>query len=166
MERILAGLPPTQEIEEIRLRNGASTQINLSSGQNVVDIGSIRIGTDGRLTINGPADSWVVFRVYGRFKIGSRSSVIATGGITPDKILWSVEGAGKAARIRSRSNVDGTIIATKRPLISVGASTMVRGALISKRVPHPRHQHRRSLSVYPDARRGCHRERRSLTGTS
>ena len=134
IERILAGLTPTQEINEIRLRRGGSTQIDLVSGQNVVDIGSFRVGQDGRVTINGPEDAWVVFRVKGRFRIGTRSSVITAGGIPPNAVLWSVEGIGRSVRIGSRSTFEGTIIAAKRAKVSVGAFTVVRGALEGKRV--------------------------------
>ncbi len=133
-ELMLAGLVSTQQITEVLLRNGKSQQIVLGPGQNVVDIDSVKIGSDATLTINGSEDSWVVIRVTGRFKVGARSLVVTAGGITPDRVLWSVEGAGRAARIRSRASVDGTIIATKRTMISVGSKTIVRGALIAKRV--------------------------------
>ncbi len=134
MERILAGLTSTQEIEEIHLRRGASTTINLGPGQNVVDIESFRVGQDGTVNINGPEGSWVVIRIPGRFRVGTRSNVTTTGGITPNQVLWSIEGIGRAAKIGSRATFEGTIIGAKRPKVSIGAFTVVRGALIGKRV--------------------------------
>lgn len=133
-ERLLTGLTSTQQIEEIHLRRGQAQTINLQPGQNVIDIESFRVGQDGKVTINGPENSWVVFRVSGRFRIGTRSTVLTTGGITPGKVLWSIEGTGRPARVGSRSIFEGTILAAKRSRISIGAFTVVRGALWGKRV--------------------------------
>ncbi len=134
MERILAGLTSTANLGDIHLRRGGSTTITLGPGQNVIDIESFRVGQDGTVNINGPEGSWVVIRVPGRFRVGTRSKVSTTGGITPNQVLWSIEGIGRSAKIGSRATFEGTIIGAKRSKVSIGAFTVVRGALIGKRV--------------------------------
>jgi cysteine-rich repeat protein len=135
MERALAGLVPTAAmIENIRLRRGENFTINLSPGQNVIDIGAIRAGPGTRLTINGPPGSWVILRVKGRFRIGTIANFVTAGGVTPGEVLWYVEGIGPPARVGAGSVIEGTIIAAKRSKLSLGAGTIVRGALVGKRV--------------------------------
>ncbi len=136
-ERMLAGLTATglnPPRTEIFLRRGESLTLNLIPGQNVIDLESLRLGQDTKLTIVGSADSWVVFRVKGRFRVGTRSTVLTQGGISPDRVLWSIEGIGRRARVASRTVVEGTIVATKRPKLSIGAFAVIRGALVGKRV--------------------------------
>ena len=119
---------------QIHLRAGQSLTINLGHGQQVVDIDALRIGQDGRLTINGFADTVVVFRVAGAFRIGTRSQVTLGPELKAERVIWNVGGAGRFVRISSRSIFAGTLFAAKRPKISIGAFTVVDGALIGKRI--------------------------------
>ena len=134
IERILTGLPSTMDIPEIRLRRNGNFQIDLQPGQNVIDIGSVRVGADSNITINGPENSWVVFRIPGRFRIGTRSKVLTAGGISPNNVMWDIQGVGRRGRIASRVEFEGTVIGAKRPTFSVGAFAVVRGAFWARRV--------------------------------
>ncbi len=135
VERILEGLTATQpEIPFVRVRRGGNFQFNLTPGQNVIDVGAMKVSSDSTITINGPADSWVVFRIPGRFRIGARSTVLTTGGIPPNHVFWHVSGVGKRGRIASRVEFEGTVLGAKRPTFSVGAFAVVRGAFWAKRV--------------------------------
>jgi hypothetical protein len=133
-DRTIAALMQTKAQGEIHLRAGGSLQIDLTHGQQVVDIDALRIGQDGRLTIKGFEDSVVVFRIAGAFRIGTRSQVTLTGGVKPDNVLWAVAGAGKFVRISSHSMFPGTLFAAKRAKVSIGAFTEIQGALIGKRI--------------------------------
>ena len=133
-DQTIAALMRTQALGEIRLRGGGAFGIDLGHGQHVVDIDALRIAHDGKLTINGFPDTVVVFRVAGNFRIGLRSEVKLTGGLTPNNVLWQVGGAGRFVRIRSESRFPGTLLAAKRAKILIGALTKIEGALISKRI--------------------------------
>ena len=133
-DQTIAALTATESLGEIRLRGGGSFAINLGHGQHIVDIDALRIAHDGRLTINGFPDTVVVFRVAGTFRIGLRSKVELTGGLSENNVLWQVGGAGRFVRIRSESTFPGTLLAAKRPKILIGALAKVYGALISKRI--------------------------------
>jgi hypothetical protein len=52
----------------------------------------------------------------------------------PQNVLWEIGGAGRFVRIGSHSTFDGTVLAAKRPKISIGAFTFIKGALIGKRI--------------------------------
>jgi hypothetical protein len=133
-DQVVAALMQTMAQGEIRLRSGGSAQIDLGHGQNVVDVDALRIGQDGRLTLNGFGDTVVVLRIAGAFRIGTRSVISLAGGIKPDNVLWVVSGAGRFVRIGSHSEFPGTLFAAKRPKISIGAFTRIEGALIGKRI--------------------------------
>jgi cysteine-rich repeat protein len=134
-ERTIFGLPATQSLGEIKLRANQSQTITLGHGQQVIDIDALRIGQDGRLTIKGFEDTVVVFRIAGAFRIGTRSHVVLEN-ILPSNVLWMVSGAGRFVRIGShtQSPFPGTLLAAKRPKISIGAFSTIEGALIGKRI--------------------------------
>jgi hypothetical protein len=132
---LIDGLPQTMKLGNIRLREGnAPLQINLPSGQQVVDIDELRIGRTVKLILNGQPDTVVVLRVHGRFRIGLLSSVMLAGGLTADRVIWSIEGPGRGAKIGRGGSVPGTIIAAQRPRIHLGRFGLIEGALIGKHV--------------------------------
>lgn len=134
-ERTIFALEPTLDVQEIRLRAGQSQTIELGHGQQVVDVDAVRIGQDGSLTIKGFADTIAVFRVAGVFRVGTRSNIVLEG-IKPENVLWMISGAGRFVRIGSnnRNPFPGTLLAAKRPKVSIGAFSSIEGALIGKRI--------------------------------
>ncbi len=133
-DQIISALEQTAQLPEIRLRANGQFTIVLGPGQQVVDIDALRMGQISKLTIKGTPTTVAVFRVAGAFRIGTRSDVVLEGGILPENVLWAVGGAGRFVRIGSRSTFPGTLIAAKRPKISIGAFTTVTGSLIGKRI--------------------------------
>lgn len=134
-ERTIFALQPTVDLGEIRLRAGQSQTIQLGHGQQVIDIDALRIGQDGGLTIKGFEDTVAVFRVAGVFRIGTRSNIVLEN-IKEENVLWMVGGAGRFVRIGShtRNPFPGTLLAAKRPKVSIGAFSSIEGALIGKRI--------------------------------
>jgi hypothetical protein len=64
-----------------------------STGTTVWDTADVNIGTGGKITINGTADSLVIINVSGNFKAGNGTAgagIILIGGITSDQILWHI----------------------------------------------------------------------------
>ncbi len=132
-DRTVAALVETKALDEIHLRAASSLQIQLDHGQNVIDIPALRIGQDGHLTFKGFDDTVVVLRVAGAFRIGTRS-VVTFEGMKPENVLWEIGGAGRFVRIGSHNMFEGTVLAAKRPKVSIGAFTFIKGALIGKRI--------------------------------
>jgi hypothetical protein len=64
--------------------------------------------TNGTVLISGTANDTFIFRVNGQFNVGN-SSIRATGGVTPDHILWDIIGT---QTVKSPNGAwDGTILA-------------------------------------------------------
>ena len=57
-----------------------------NGGENVINLTGVNM-TNGTVLINGTANDTFIFRVSGDFNVGN-SSIRATGGVTPDHILW------------------------------------------------------------------------------
>ena len=65
--------------------------------------------SNGAFTINGTASDMFIFRVAGQFVVGN-SSIRATGGVTPNHILWDITGTNQT--VKSPNGAwDGTILA-------------------------------------------------------
>jgi len=133
-DQTIAALESTQSLGEIHLAAGGSYQIDLDHGQNIVDIDALRAGPDSKITLNGFDDSVVVLRIAGTFRLGTRSQVLAPN-IKPESILWAISGAGRFVRISSKvKEFPGTILAAKRPKVSIGVFSVIHGSLIGKRI--------------------------------
>ncbi|MDX2167425.1 MAG: hypothetical protein SF182_10190 [Deltaproteobacteria bacterium] len=133
-EEMVGLLPSTQSFPKIFLRPGATQEIVLGPGQQVVDIEALYLRRGAKLTIRGEASTVAILRVAAGLRVGAQASVLHAGGLTPDRMLWMVGGARGPVRINSEGKFDGTLIAPKRRKIAVGAQVEVQGALIGKRV--------------------------------
>jgi hypothetical protein len=130
----IAALPQDLSAGEIRLHAGGAATIALGHGQQVVKIDAIRMGRASKITITGFPDTVAVLRVAGAFRVGTRSKILLEGGLTEENVIWNVEGAGRAVKFGTITEVPGTIIAATRKRISIGAFTIVNGSLAAKRI--------------------------------
>jgi hypothetical protein len=130
----IAAMPPDLEGGEIRLRGGGQTQINLGHGQQVIKIDAIRMGRASSIIINGFEDTIAVLRVSGAFRVGTRSKILLQGGLTENNVIWNVEGAGRAVKFGTITQIPGTIIAATRKRIAMGAFSILNGSLAGKRI--------------------------------
>jgi cysteine-rich repeat protein len=133
-EEMVGLLTSNQSFPKIFLRPGATQEIVLGPGQQVVDIEALYLRHGAKLTIRGEATTVAILRVAAGIRVGALASVLHAGDLTPDRMLWMVGGARGPVRINSEAKFDGTLIAPKRRKISVGAQVEVQGALIGKRV--------------------------------
>ena len=67
-----------------------------NGGENVIDLTQVNM-TNGAFTINGTANDMFIFRVSGQFSVGN-SSIRATGGVTPNHILWDITGTNQTVK--------------------------------------------------------------------
>lgn len=133
-EEMVGLLTSTQSFPKIFLRPGATQEIVLGPGQQVVDIEALYLRQGAKLTIRGDATTVAILRVAAGIRVGALASVLHAGGLTPDRMLWMIGGARGPVRINSQGKFDGTLIAPKRRKIAVGAQVEVQGALVGKRV--------------------------------
>ena len=101
-----AGLTANLTIPGNQITGNGSVTGN--GGENVIDLTQVNM-SNGAFTINGTASDMFIFRVAGQFVVGN-SSIRATGGVTPNHILWDITGTNQT--VKSPNGAwDGTILA-------------------------------------------------------
>jgi hypothetical protein len=130
----IAAFKPTRAVGTIRLRAGGTFEIELGDGQEIVDIEAVRVGRAGKIIISGTENTVAVLRVKGSFKLGTESEIVLAGGLTADRVVWNVQGAGGTVKLGSETTMEGTFIAALRPKVSIGVFSSARGALMGERV--------------------------------
>lgn len=135
----LSGQGATQTLAAINLRTNGSTVLSAASGLNVINLPSITTGTNSTITISGPANAFVVVNVgsaevQGSLNIGNGGSVVLSGGITPDHVVFNLLGDGSVAQLGNGIAFNGTILAPTGQFTSGNGSTtvpnVINGALL------------------------------------
>ena len=124
--------PVDQNLPAINIAASHSQTVACTaSGRNVIDTPSITMGGSSTLTIDCGSGDTVVFNVPGVMTLNSGFKILLTGGITPDRVVFNVEGiSGSPALIGGTSSVfNGTMVAAARGCtVSTGAT--INGQLI------------------------------------
>jgi choice-of-anchor A domain-containing protein len=135
----LAALPVTQTVPEIALGTRGSTTITTSPGLNVISIPAITTGTNSTVTITaGPSDTVVInmgsSSESGSLQLGNGASVVLTGGITPDRVIFNLVGASTTAQLGNNTVFNGSIVAPQGQFTSGDGNTpnpvVINGALL------------------------------------
>jgi len=117
-----AGLAPMQTYGNI----GGAFTFNGIDGRNVIAINSVN--THDTLTINGSANSQFVFNISSGFILNG-GSIVLTGGVTADNILFNLNGAGEGVTLNKPVGFAyGTFLAPQRDII-LDKATLI-GAVI------------------------------------
>ena len=136
---ILAALPATQTLAEIALGTRGSTTITTSPGVNVISIPAITTGTNSTITITaGPTDTVVInmgsSSEPGSLQLGNGASVVLSGGITPDRVLFNLVGTSSTAQLGNNTVFNGSILAPQGQFTSGDGNTpnpvLINGALL------------------------------------
>ncbi len=134
----LAALPATQTFAAIVVGTRGNATINSSGGTNVVSVPSIASGTNSTLTLNGSASDLFVINVGsstnpGSLQIGNNASVVLSGGITPDRVIFNLIGTGTSVQLGNHTVFNGTIVAPQGQFTSGDGDTpnpvLINGAL-------------------------------------
>lgn len=134
----LAGLSATQIVPAIVLGTRGSLTFSSSGGLNVVSVPSITTGTNAIITINGSAGDIFVFNIGsstdpGSLQLGNGASVLLSGGITPDRIIFNLIGSGTTAQLGNHIVFNGTILAPQGQFSSGDGDTpnpvLINGSL-------------------------------------
>jgi len=86
--------------------NLTSSQIfNPVAGQiKVVDItGNVNVGGSGTLTFNGTANDFYIINVGGSFMLGGTASILLSGGILPQNLVFNIASANSTAALQLAS---------------------------------------------------------------
>jgi len=135
----LAALPATQIVNAVVLGTRGSTTFSSGGGLNVVIVPSITTGTNATITVNGSPTDIFVFNIGsssepGSLQMGNGSSVLVSGGITPDRIIFNLIGSGTAAQLGNHVVFNGTILAAQGQFSSGDGDTpnpvLINGALL------------------------------------
>jgi len=134
----LAGLTATQNVPAIVLGTRGSKTFSSSGGLNVVSVPSITTGTNATITVNGSASDKFVFNIGtsadpGSLQLGNGASVLLSGGITPDRVIFNLIGSGTTAQLGNHIVFNGTMLASQGQFTSGDGDTpnpvLINGAL-------------------------------------
>jgi len=110
----LAKPAATQAIaSEVKLNAGGVT-LSARPGANVVDVQDVVLNGGAKATISAPAGASVLVRVHGELSLSGQSSIVLSGGISPDSVLFDVIGAGADVTLTGRSSVAAIVLAPSR----------------------------------------------------
>lgn len=139
MSAALAAMPATQTLSAIVIGVRGNATISSGGGMNVVSVPSIASGTNSTLTLNGsPTDLFVInignSANPGSLQIGNGASVVLSGGITPDRVIFNLIGTGTAAQLGNHTAFNGSILAPHGQFTSGDGDTpnpvLINGALL------------------------------------
>ena len=146
----LSGLSPTQSLPAITPGTRGSVTIHVGPGLNIIQVPSISLGNNATLTIDGPAGSFAALNIgnaaaAGGLTLGNGAVVVLSGGITPDHVVFNVQGKGGAVVLGNQSGFNGTILApfesfvcgngnTPQPIVINGALLFGQNVLIGNNV--------------------------------
>ena len=134
----LAGITPTQTIAAVVLGTRGSKTFSSSPGVNVVSMPSITTGTNATIIVNGLPSDIFVFNIGsssdpGSLQLGNGASVLLSGGITPDHVIFNLVGNGTSAQLGNHIVFNGTILAPQGQFSSGDGDTpnpvLINGAL-------------------------------------
>ena len=135
----LAALPAAQALPEIALRTRGTTTITTSSGLNVISVPAVTAGTNSTITITAGTNDTVVINIgssseSGSLQLGNGASVLLSGGITPDRVIFNLLGASTTAQLGNNSVFNGSILAPQGQFTSGDGNTpnpiIINGALL------------------------------------
>jgi hypothetical protein len=124
----LAALPSTQTLQEIALRSQGSFTISTTPGRNVIAVPAISTGTKATITITAGATDTVVINVGsttepGSLQLGNGASVVLSGGITPDRVIFNMLGSSTAVQLGNNTTFNGSILGAQGQFTSGDGNT-------------------------------------------
>jgi choice-of-anchor A domain-containing protein len=135
----LASLATTQVLSEIALGSHGVITISTTSGVNVITVPAVSTGTNATITITAGATDTVVINVgsstsSGSLQLGNGASVVLSGGITPDHVVFNLVGNSTTAQLGNNTTFNGSIVAPQGQFTSGDGNTpspiIINGALL------------------------------------
>lgn len=108
-----AGLTATQNLGALDITSPFSIVGN--GGLNVISLTDVKLHGSGVLTIVGSATDKFVFNITsGSYNQSSKSTVVLSGGVTAENILWNFVGGGGGANVHSSGEAFGIFLSPDR----------------------------------------------------
>jgi choice-of-anchor A domain-containing protein len=109
-----AALTATQMFGTLDITNAQT--ITGNGGLNVIDLNSLKLHGSGTLTLSGSASDFFVFNITGSYSQSGPSSVLLSGGVLAQNVLWNFIGSGQGAQIATGMNgvAQGTFLSPFR----------------------------------------------------
>ncbi len=135
----LAAMTATQTLPAVVLGTRGQMTISSSGGPNVVSVPSITTGTNSTLTLNGGGTDTFVTNIgsatdAGSLQLGNGASVLLSGGITPDRVIFNLIGSGTTAQLGNHTVFNGSLLAPQGEFTSGDGDTpspvLINGALL------------------------------------
>ncbi len=130
-EALLAFGEPSEE--RLRLRRAEERNFPVQSGFNIFNYEEIRLGARSVLTIDGPVDAVVVFRVQNRLRMLTGARVELFGGVQASRVLWLVDNVRPAIVLGNDSSLVGIVLAPDK-IVRPRRGVSIRGAIVGKRI--------------------------------
>ena len=118
-----AGLTPTATYSTWN----SSRTITGNGGLNVLQVGSVALGSKSTIILNGTSTDLFIINVPGGFNMGGDSKILAGPGIQPYQILINITGTTGVINADLRTSIDGIILAAQRSATFHG---LIRGNII------------------------------------
>lgn len=94
------------------------------SGHDVFDLGSINIDSGESIVVSGTAEESVIINVYGDAIFGSGSSIILSGGITSNNVLFNFVSNPTAGFNVGAAELNGTFLSYDRDFVIGDGATL------------------------------------------
>src|SRR5262249_34305428 len=117
-------MPPQFTYPGINLRD-QNSQIVAGSGVTVINInGDLDMSSHAQLTLSAPSTANLIINVMGEFHMSGQSSIVLSGGISSERVLFNIVGAGADVSLSGGALLNGTILATERSAQVSGNATI------------------------------------------
>ena len=99
-----------------------------TSGQNVVNLTSLTISSDGNLTLNAPATGSFIINVGTDFSVSGSGGILLSGGLTADNVTFVYKGTN-AVNVGAGTAMQGSILSPNAD-INFSGNAAYNGTLI------------------------------------
>jgi len=109
--------------------------LNVGPGQQVMRVRRVVLAGKTRVHIHGTPTTTLLIRVERGFRLGGEAQIVLGGGLTPDRVVWLIEGhAGGRPKLLRASKFEGTLIAPERRGVLIGGLVTINGAVKCQRL--------------------------------
>jgi hypothetical protein len=92
---------------------------------NVINVGSVNIGSSNNITLNGTINDYFVINVTGSFAMSGSAKIITSGTVPSSHVILNIVGTGTTATANINNMITGTILAVNRSVIFHGVAGQV-----------------------------------------
>lgn len=132
LSRAAGLLAPTRTLSTIDLNGTSNLTLSGAPGETVVlNLGLFRMRDNSTLTLQGSANTTYVFNVSRGFSLTDAASIVLSGGLDWNDVLFNVRGGrGTTVTLSGNASFQGILLANRRTVQLRDAAT-IRGEVIA-----------------------------------